>query len=154
MGSISSRYGSRPVTPVVAKPGAKGAKGAAGTAGAAGAQGEPGTGGGAETTVEIADSATVEPDCTYNNNFQINTQASGTLTFDPPIGTPAIMRKLLLRITLENDQDVVFDAVYKPSIDLALPIGLRGGFRHYIGFIWNELKSTWDILAYNRDFEE
>ena len=85
--------------------------------------------------------------------YQINTQASGTLTVNAPTGTLKNGDKLLLRIKSTNVQTFSWNAVFVGSTDLPLPTNTTGSSKtDYAGFMYNSNTSKWELIATNFGF--
>lgn len=134
--------------------GAAGAAGATGATGATGPTGATGADGNSTRVVSMANatSFTMTAD-TADMNTQVNTQVAGTLTANAPSGTPVNSQKIILRIKSTNIQTFSWNAIFRGSNELSLPIATTGSNKtDYMGFAWNAADSTWDLLAANMGF--
>lgn len=97
----------------------------------------------------LADGVAITPNAdSVDETTHVNTQALGTLTVNAHAGTPTDGQRLTLRIKSTNAHALSFDAVYRGSIDLALPAALSGASKtDYLAFIWNAADSKWDLVA-------
>ena len=85
--------------------------------------------------------------------YQLNTQATGTLTINAPTGSIFNGQKLVIKIKSANTQTFSWNAVYSGSTDLALPTNSTGNSKiDYTGFIYDTTTSKWHILAKNFGF--
>lgn len=74
------------------------------------------------------------------------TAASGTVTFQPPSGTPTKGQKLLVRVTASGTQSVDFSTStngFRP-IGVTFLTSIASGKTAYFGFVWNALAGKWD----------
>lgn len=79
---------------------------------------------------------------------QNNTQNSGTLTINSPIGVPFDGQQLIFRINTLNQQNFLFDTAYSDSEELPFPETSTGeGKWDYIGFIYNADAEYWHLIA-------
>ena len=130
--------------------------GPAGATGIQGNVGPAGSGGGSSSlsVVSYTDSNSITIDSTTTSlATQTNTQIAGTLTINAPTGTPTDGQKLMIRLQSTNTQTFSFNAIFKGSLDLSLPINSSsGGKFDYLGFIYNTTSSTWDFVTRNFGF--
>lgn len=105
-------------------------------------------------TVVIADATSITPNIdTTDIGTQANTQAVGNLTVNAPTGTPANGQGLQLRIKSTNVQTFVFNAIYRASTDLPLPVTSTGATKtDYLCFEYNSADTTWDYVGKNFGF--
>lgn len=88
-------------------------------------------------TADVADAVT-----------QTNTQAAGTLTMNAPTGTPTDFQELTVRIKSTNVQSYSWNAIYRGSLDTALPVSnTGGGMCDYLKFIYCATDSKWDLVS-------
>jgi hypothetical protein len=81
---------------------------------------------------------------------QVNTQAAGTLTANAPSGSPTEGQKIIFRIKSTNVQTYSWNAVFRGSTSVVLPTASSGGgLTDYLGFIYNNPDSKWDLVAYD-----
>lgn len=99
--------------------------------------------------VAIADSTSITVNAdTTDIATQENTQAAGTLTINAPTGTIVNGQKFILRLTSTNIQTFSWDSVFNGSTDIGLPTSSSGsGLTDYIGFIYNNTSSKWQMIA-------
>ncbi len=100
-------------------------------------------------TVAYADgtSLTFNVDTT-DTATQANTQATGTLTINAPIGTPYNGQKLIFRLQSTNVQTFAWNAIFIGSLDLTLPTASTGSSKYdYMGFQYNSTSAKWNLLA-------
>lgn len=104
--------------------------------------------------VAVADGTTFTPTAdTADVNTQDNTQATGNLTMAAPTGTPVDGQKIIFEITSVDVQTFVWNAIYRGSVDLALPASSTGSDKtDYMGFIYRSADTKWDLLAKNMGF--
>lgn len=97
----------------------------------------------------VASSTTITADVdTTDILTQANTQAAGTLTIAAPTGTPTNGQKLVIRVTCTNAQTLSWNAAFRGSNDLALPVATTGsGKVDYLGFFYNSTALKWDLVA-------
>lgn len=109
---------------------------------------------GSVNDTSVADGASVSINVdTTDLAYQVNTQASGTLTINAPTGTLKNGDKLLLRVKSTNIQTFSWNAVFGGSTDLPLPSTTTGGGKtDYIGFMYNTTDSKWQLIATNFGF--
>lgn len=99
--------------------------------------------------VSIPDATTITPDVNQADTFfHRNTQAAGTLTVAKPLGNPKEGQKFILKILSTNAQTFSWHSVFRGSASLSLPTATSGsGDYDYIGFVYNSVDSSWDLLA-------
>jgi hypothetical protein len=62
-------------------------------------------------------------------------------------------QKIVLRLKSANVQQFAWDSSFVGSADLALPTVSTGSNKYdYMGFIYNEATTKWDLLAKNFGF--
>lgn len=84
---------------------------------------------------------------------QVNTQALGTLTINAPTGTPDDADKLVIRVKSTNAHTISWNAIYRGSVDFALPTVLSGSDKFdYFGFFYNATALKWDLVAWTQGF--
>ena len=107
---------------------------------------------GNNTTITNGTSITIDVDTT-DIAYQNNTQASGTLTINSPVGTPVDCQKLTIKIKSQNVQTFAWNAVFTGSTDSQLPTATSGaGKIDYIGFMYSASESKWHMVAKNFGF--
>lgn len=85
---------------------------------------------------------------TADQNTQANTQATGTLTANAPSGTPVNGQKLIIRIKSTNVQTFAWNAIYRGSNTVVLPVATTGSSKtDYFGFIYNAADTLWDCVS-------
>ena len=97
-------------------------------------------------TSTVADTATLTPDISADDQFNITAQAQA-LTVAAPIGTPVDGNKLMLRI-LDNgtSRAITWNATYT-VIGTTLPTATTANKMVYVGCIYNAANSRWDVVA-------
>ena len=107
------------------------------------------TGGVIPRVVSLADATSITPTAgTADQNIHVNTQAVGTLTVNAPSGTPVDSQILTLRIKSTNVQTYSWNAVYRGSTGLSLPVASTGGGKtDYYNFRYNLADTVYDFLA-------
>jgi hypothetical protein len=79
--------------------------------------------------------------------------SSNPMTIANTNGVPIEGQSLVYRIQSTNPQTLSFDSQFSGSIDLPLPSLLTGSSKYdYLGFIWNDAASKWQLLAKNFGF--
>ena len=72
--------------------------------------------------VTVADATSITPDGdTSDVVYQLNTQATGTLTINAPTGTPVEGDTIILKLKATNVQTFSWNAIYRGGTDIALP---------------------------------
>lgn len=99
--------------------------------------------------VSMADATSFTPtSATADINTQTNTQVAGTLTANAPSGTPTDGQRLILRIKSTNVQTFSWNAIYRGSNTVVLPVATTGSSKtDYFGFVYNSADSKWDCLS-------
>jgi hypothetical protein len=107
-----------------------------------------------QNTVTVPTGTSITPNCdTSDVVAQINTQATGTLTINAPVGTPSDGQKLVIRINSTTVQTFSWNTTFVGSSDMALPaVSTGSGKTDYIGFIYNSTTGRWHLLAKNFGF--
>jgi len=100
------------------------------------------------TKVVIADATSLTPQTGASINQQANTQTAGTLTINAPTGFKGVQSEIEIVIYATNTQTYSFNAVYRGSTSLALPVSCIGGKMDRIKFLWNDADSKWDLTRY------
>ncbi len=134
--------------------GSTGPTGPAGPTGPTGPTGDTGPDGNSHRVIVCADatSFTLTAD-TADMNTQDNTQTAGVLTANVPSGTPVDDQKIIFRIKSVNVQTYAWDAIFRGSNDLPLPVSSTGSNKKdYLGFIYDADDSKWDLVALNEGF--
>lgn len=99
------------------------------------------------TTIPDATSVTINVNTT-DLAIQTNTQAIGTLTINAPTGSPAQGQKFIFRLQSTNVQTFSWNGIFAGSTDLNLPTASSGANKYdYVGFIWNDTASKWQLLS-------
>lgn len=95
----------------------------------------------------ITSSATPTPNSDTTDLYTITAQAAGA-TFGAPTGTPVEGRKLMIRIK-DNGvaQTLAWNAIYRAGTEIALPTTTVVSKTMYMGFIYNNTDSKWDLVA-------
>ena len=103
--------------------------------------------------VTVADAVAITPDAdTTDICRQVNTQGAGNLTVNAPTGAPVDGQKLMLRLKCTNAQNFVFNAIYRGSNDIALPIATTAGKYDRYAFEYNAADVKWDFVGMVRGF--
>ncbi len=99
--------------------------------------------------VSMADATSFTPTGdTADENTHANTQGAGTLTANAPSGTPVDGQRLILRIKSTNVQTFSWNAIYRGSNTVTLPVATTGSSKtDYFGFIYNSADSKWDCVS-------
>lgn len=107
-----------------------------------------------QNTVTVPTGTSITPNCdTSDVVAQMNTEASGGLTINAPIGSPSDGQKLVIRINSRTLQTLVWNNIFVGSLELTLPTSSTGSNRtDYIGFIYNSTTGRWHLLARNLGF--
>jgi len=97
-------------------------------------------------TSTAASTATLTPDISANDQYNLTAQAVG-LTVAAPIGTPVDGNKLIFRI-LDNgtSQSITWNATYT-VIGTVLPTVTTINKMLYVGCIYNSTNTRWDVVA-------
>ena len=97
-------------------------------------------------TVTVADTATLTPDISADDQFNITAQAQA-LTVAAPIGTPVDGNKLIIRI-FDNgiSQAISWNATYT-VVGTTLPTATVANKMTYVGCIYNAENTRWDVVA-------
>lgn len=97
-------------------------------------------------TSSTASTATLTPDISANDQYNLTAQAVG-LTVAAPTGTPVDGNKLIIRI-LDNGtgQTISWNATYT-VIGVTLPTTTTANKMVYVGCIYNSTNTRWDVVA-------
>ena len=97
-------------------------------------------------TVTVADTATLTPNISADDQFNITAQAQA-LTVAAPTGTPVDGNKLIIRI-LDNgtSRAITWNATYT-AIGTTLPTATTINKMVYVGCIYNSTNTRWDVVA-------
>jgi len=98
--------------------------------------------------VTIASSATPTPNGDITDIYTITALAEAA-EFAAPTGTPTEGQGLIIRI--EDDgtaRDLTWNAIYRAG-DISLPTTTILGKTMYLGFMYNDTDSKWDLIAYD-----
>jgi len=94
----------------------------------------------------VADAATVTPTGDDSDQYNITALAQAA-TIAAPSGTPVNGQKLVIRIKDNGTaRALTWNAIYR-VIGCTLPTTTVLGKTHYIGCIYNEAATKWDVLA-------
>jgi hypothetical protein len=94
----------------------------------------------------VADAATVTPTGDASDQYNITALAQAA-TIAAPSGTPVNGQKLVIRIKDNGTaRALTWNAIYR-VIGCTLPTTTVLGKTHYIGCIYNEAATKWDVLA-------
>lgn len=97
-------------------------------------------------TTTITSSATPTPDGDASDIFTVTALAAGAI-FAAPTGTPIAGQGLIIRIKDNGGaQTLGFNAIYRAG-DIALPTTTVAGKYLWLGFIWNDQSTTWDLVS-------
>lgn len=99
---------------------------------------------------ETTDVSTNAPAPTGNarDNYYDLTALAVTAVFSAPSGTPANHNTLLVRIKDNGSQKTLsWNAIYRASTNLSLPILTTATKTMYIKFIYNSADSKWDLIS-------
>lgn len=95
----------------------------------------------------IADATSFTPLTAYTINSQINTQATGTLTINAPVGLVRDGMSLMIRIKSTNVQTLSWNSVFRAGTN-ALPTATTGSSKYdYFTFIYNSDSAKWDFTG-------
>lgn len=98
-------------------------------------------------TSSSASSATPTPNADTDDVFILTALAAGA-AFATPSGTPTNGQPLIVRIKDDGTSRALsFSGGYRASTDLALPTATTLGKTMYLGFIYNGVSTTWDLVA-------
>lgn len=97
-------------------------------------------------TITTTSTATLTPDISVDDQFNITAQAVG-LTVAAPTGTPVDGNKIIFRI-LDNGtaQTISWNATYT-VIGVTLPTTTVANKTTYVGCIYNANNTRWDVIA-------
>jgi hypothetical protein len=97
-------------------------------------------------TSTVTDTATLTPDISADDQFNITAQAQA-LTVAAPTGTPVDGNKLILRI-LDNGtaRAITWNGTYT-VIGTTLPTTTTASKMLYVGCIYNSTNTRWDVVA-------
>ena len=80
----------------------------------------------------------------------INTQATGTFTFNAPTGTAVDGQKLMFKMKSTNVQTFSWNTAFAGSVDSPLPSASSGSsLTDYLGFIYDATSTKWHMIAKN-----
>ncbi len=100
-----------------------------------------------------ASSATPTPTGDARENYYDVTALATNATFSAPSGTPANHNGLLIRITSDaTPRTLAWNAIYRASTSVALPIITTASTTMYVQFVYNNLSSTWDMSGLTDGF--
>ncbi len=99
--------------------------------------------------VSVTNSTSITPTGdSADENIQINTQSTGTLTVNAPSGTPTDGQRLIIRIKSTNIQTFSWNSIYRGSTDITLPSTSSGsGKTDYVVFLYNIADTKWDLVS-------
>ena len=91
--------------------------------------------------------ATQTPDADTTDQYEINGLATNT-TFAIPDGTPVDGQKLMIRIISDatGGYTLTWNAIYR-EVGTTLPSGVVASKATYVGCIYNDAASKWDVVA-------
>jgi hypothetical protein len=99
-----------------------------------------------------ASSATPTPNADTTDIY-ILTALAEAAEFGAPTGTPTHGQTLIIRIKDNSTiRALTWNAIYRASSDLALPTTTVDDKTMYLGFIYNDTDSKWDLVAYLDNF--
>lgn len=96
----------------------------------------------------IADGTSLTPLATASVNQQGNAQIAGNLTINAPTGYKTTQSEIELWVIAVNTQTYVWNAIYRGSTSLALPVSCIGGKTDRIKFSYNDTDNKWDLIRY------
>jgi hypothetical protein len=103
--------------------------------------------------VEIASIITdsvISPTVDTATQYNVTGLAENT-TFDPPTGTVSDGKKLIIRIKDDGtSRTIAWDAIYR-GIGVTLPAVTLSNKVLYVGCIYNEQDTKWDVLGVNQE---
>lgn len=95
---------------------------------------------------DVTSTTTTLTPTTSKDLYIVTAQASG-LTIAAPTGTPVHGQTLLLRIKDDGSaRAITWNAVYR-AVGVELPTTTVASKVVYIGAIWNDTESKWDVIA-------
>lgn len=95
----------------------------------------------------IADAATITV-ASDSTDFYSITALAQTATFAAPTGTPVDGQKITVRVKDNGTaRSLSWNAIFRGSLDLALPTVTIAGKTMYLGFIYNSADFKWDMVA-------
>jgi hypothetical protein len=95
----------------------------------------------------IADSAAPTPNADTDDLYLVTALAQ-TATFGAPTGTPTQGQQLMLRVKDNGTaRTLAWNAIYRASADLSLPVLTVVSKTLYLGFIYNSTDSKWDLIS-------
>lgn len=95
----------------------------------------------------IADAASLAIDINNYDLFTVTALAQ-TLTFSAPTGTLSEGRSLMVRVKDNGSaRSLLWNSVFRASIDLPLPTSTSAGKTLYMGFLYNAADSKWDLVG-------
>jgi hypothetical protein len=96
----------------------------------------------------LTDAATITP-ATDSYDGGALSSLSQTSNFATPTGTPTEFQHYTIRITSASSQTISWGGGYRGSTALPLPTSTTGGGAvDYLGYQYDAVSSTWDLLAY------
>lgn len=103
--------------------------------------------------VTAADATSVTPNSdSADITYQLNTQATGTLTINADGGTPTNGQKWIFKIKATNVQTYSWNAVFVGGTDIALPTVSTAAKVDNIGFIYDSVGSKWECTSIARGY--
>lgn len=98
-------------------------------------------------TATITSSTTPTPAGDTTDEFTVTALAAGA-TFAAPTGTPTEGQKLIIRIKDNaTAQTLAWNAIYRAGTDVPLPTTTVISKTMYLGFIYNNTDTKWDLVA-------
>lgn len=110
------------------------------------------TGGIVTRTATVTTSATPTPNADTTDLYTVTALAEAA-TFGAPTGTPSEGQKLMIRIKDNaTARALAWNAIYRASSDLALPSTTILSKTLYLGFVYNNTDTKWDLLSVLNNF--
>jgi len=100
----------------------------------------------------MTNATSITPGLNYDYCRQDNTQAAGTLTVNAPTGTASDGDRLCLLLKATNAQTYSFNAIYRGSTSLALPVTLAATKTDWLEFRYNATDTKYDLINYKGGF--
>lgn len=95
----------------------------------------------------ITDSATPTPNADTDDMYLV-TALTQTATFGAPTGTPTQGQQLMIRVKDNGTaRTLAWNAIYRASADLSLPLITVVSKTMYLGFIYNSTDVKWDLIS-------
>jgi hypothetical protein len=96
----------------------------------------------------VSSSATVTPNADTDDAVKITAQAAG-LTLANPSGTPTTMQAMVIRLKDNGTaRAITYGSQYR-AIGIVLPTTTVISKTLYLGMIWNDADTKWDVVGYS-----